>query len=211
MSDFFRAHQAIGTPVPTYFIESTAPDNVDDTAADKPVDLPNLTPINSDQAVRDIATALVNGANPNLVVMVHGFNNPEPAVLATYTAAAMAIARDRAVSTRQGLVCVGYRWPSEKMGQPIQGTWDALPTLPTWILYLGAALAVVPFLLFYLAPDSSHWPLDIFRLFRNLAFDHFVTWAGLTLAGLILTAALLRAIVYFRDMYRATNYGAPDL
>ncbi|MFZ8425991.1 hypothetical protein ACO1MX_15000, partial [Staphylococcus aureus] len=27
----------------------------------------------------------------------------------------------------------------------------------------------------------------------------------------VLTAALLRAIVYFRDTYRATNYGAPDL
>jgi pimeloyl-ACP methyl ester carboxylesterase len=210
MSDFFRAHQAIGTPVPTYFIESTAPDNVDDTAADKPVDLPNLTPINSDQAVRDIATALVNGANPNLVVMVHGFNNPEPAVLATYTAAAMAIARDRAVSTRQGLVCVGYRWPSEKMGQPIQGTWDALPTLPTWILYLGAALAVLPFLLFYLVPDA-HWPADMSRFFHNPGVDHVVTMAGLTFAGLVLTAALLRTIVYFRDNYRASNYGVPDL
>jgi hypothetical protein len=31
MSDFFRAHKAVGTKIPTYFIESTAPENVDDT------------------------------------------------------------------------------------------------------------------------------------------------------------------------------------
>jgi pimeloyl-ACP methyl ester carboxylesterase len=33
----------------------------------------------------------------------------------------------------------------------------------------------------------------------------------LTFAGLVLTAALLRLIVYFRDNYRASNYGIPDL
>jgi hypothetical protein len=35
--------------------------------------------------------------------------------------------------------------------------------------------------------------------------------AGVILAGLVLTAVLLRVIVYFRDTYRATNYGVPDL
>ena len=34
---------------------------------------------------------------------------------------------------------------------------------------------------------------------------------GAVLAGLIACAALLRVIVYFRDAFRATNYGAPDL
>jgi branched-subunit amino acid transport protein AzlD len=69
-----------------------------------------------------------------------------------------------------------------------------MPTLPTWILYSGAALAVLPFLLFC-------------RGFLN----HIVSITGLVLAGLLLAAALLRTIVYFRDTYRATNYGAPDL
>jgi pimeloyl-ACP methyl ester carboxylesterase len=206
MSDFFRAHKAFGTPIPTYFIESTAPDNVDDTAVVKSTALPNLTPIDSDLAVREIAAALAHGANPNLVVMVHGFNNPEPAVLRTYRAAAEAIAADSELAGRNGLVCIGYRWPSEKMGQPWRGTWDALPTLPTWILYTGAAFAILPFLLFYLAFDSRQQPSDI-----SLAIALLLTMAGLTFAGLVLTAALLRIIVYFRDTYRATNYGVPDL
>src|ERR1700751_1593733 len=106
--DFFRAHQAVGTKIPTYFIESTAPNNVDDTSvASSP--LPSqLVPIDSDLAVRQIASALVAGAEPNLVVMVHGFNNPEQAVLKMYTGAAMAIERDSAITSRSGLVCVGY-------------------------------------------------------------------------------------------------------
>jgi hypothetical protein len=199
MSDFFRAHQAVGTTIPTYFIESTAPNNVDDTVVVPPVLPPELAPIDSDLAVRQIAAALANVPDPNLVVMVHGFNNPEPDVLRMYTAAARAIEADPAIRNRPGLVCVGYRWPSEKMGQPIHGTWDALPTLPTWILYSGAALAVLPLVLFLLGFVFNPW------------IDHIVSIAGLVLAGLVLAAALLRTIVYFRDTYRATNYGAPDL
>src|ERR1700726_3859866 len=150
MLDFFRAHRAVGTIIPTYFIESTAPNNVDDTIVVSPPLPPELEPIDSDLAVRKIAETLVNGADPNLVVMVHGFNNPEPAVLKMYTAAAEAIQRDSKIHGRQGLVCVGYRWPSEKMGAPWRGTWDALPTLPTWILYSGTAVVVLSLAVFYL-------------------------------------------------------------
>src|SRR5215475_13150285 len=150
--EFFRVYKADLTR-PTYFIESTAPDNVDDTGR-----LPELPPeyrkyltkIEADQAVEEIAKTLADSQDPNLVVMVHGFNNPEPAVLNMYLGAAMAIERDDKIKNREGLVCIGYRWPSERMGQPWHGTWDALPTFPTWLLYAGAALAVVPLLLFYL-------------------------------------------------------------
>src|SRR5262245_35993533 len=197
--DFFRAHQAVGTTIPTYFIESTAPYNVDDTVVPPPALPPQLTPVDSEVALQQIAGGLLKGADPNLVVMVHGFNNPEPAVLKMYLGAAMAIERDDKIKNREGLVCIGYRWPSERMGQPWHGTWDALPTFPTWLLYAGAALAVVPLLLFYLGVPWEQ------------IGDHLVTMLGLTLAGLVLAMALLRAIVYFRDTYRATNFGVPDL
>ncbi|MGA6969313.1 MAG: hypothetical protein WBZ51_37525, partial [Xanthobacteraceae bacterium] len=42
-------------------------------------------------------------------------------------------------------------------------------------------------------------------------FGHVVSLLGWTLIGAVLGAALLRATVYFRDTYRATNDGAPDL
>jgi pimeloyl-ACP methyl ester carboxylesterase len=201
MLDFFRAHQAVETRVPTYFIESTAPDNVDDLTPAVPPLLPELKDIDSDQAIQDIAKILASEPDPNLVVMVHGFNNPEPDVLQTYAAASRAIESDAAIFRRQGLVCVGYRWPSENMGQPRHGSWDALPTLPTWLLYVGAASVALCVLLF----AAARWqPLASLVI-------HVVTMAGWTITGLVLTMVLLRFIVYFRDNYRAANYGVPDL
>ena len=208
---FFTAYKAVDVDIPIYLIESTAPNNVDDTDKISTDPLPHLQLIpDSDDAVRQIAADLAKGNHPNLVVMVHGFNNPKPEVLKTYTAAAIAVNRDQAIRNREGLVCLGYRWPSEKMGQPWHGTWEAMPTLPTWILYLGAILSIVPFLFYYLAPDSD-WAFGVLRYLRNIVADHLVTMFGLMLAGLVLTAALLRVIVYFRDNYRASNYGVPDL
>jgi hypothetical protein len=212
MMDFFRAHRANGTTIPTYFIESTAPDNVDDTVPEPSGPLDGLAPINSDDAITEIAKALANGRNPNLVVMVHGFNNPEPAVLRTYTAAAMAIEGDEAIKNRQGLVCVGYRWPSEKMGQPRRGTWDAMPTLPTWIFNFGLIVLGLTFLVFWWGLEANRWSFwHVFGYVWDPGGFHLVILVGWTVAGLILTAALLRTIVYFRDNYRATNYGVPDL
>ena len=209
--DFFRAHQAVGTTIPTYFIESTAPYNVDDTAVPPPALPPELSPIDSELAVKQIAEGLLREANPNLVVMVHGFNNPEPAVLKMYTSAALAIQRDDKIRDRKGLVCVGYRWPSESMGSPWRGTWDALPTLPTWILYFGIIVVLLTFPLFYFASETKQWWIDVFRYIWNPEGVHVVTLIGWSVAGLVLMAALLRTIVYFRDNYRASNYGVPDL
>jgi hypothetical protein len=201
MLDFFRAYKADGTTIPAYFIESTAPENVDDRVEPPPPLPPILKPIPADEAIKEIARELATASDPNLVVMVHGFNNPEPDVLRMYTGATMAVEADGAIRGRRGLVCIGYRWPSEKMGTPFRGSWDALPTLPTWILYIGLAITAVAHLCFHFFAwgSVSEWG------------NHLVTLLGWTLAGLILMTVLLRAIVYFRDTYRASNYGVPDL
>jgi hypothetical protein len=209
--DFFRAHRAINTTIPTYFIESTAPNNVDDFDAADEGSSPELEKLSVEVALQRIAGVLAEGHDSNLVVMVHGFNNPLASVLKMYTAAATAIECDPVIKGRKGLVCVGYRWPSERMWRQWHGTWSALPTLPIWLIGVGVVLAALPFLLFYFAPDSANWPLDIFRFFRGPTADHLMTLAGLALTGLVITAALLRVIVYFRDTYRATNFGVPDL
>ena len=139
---FFTAYKAIDVKVPIYFIESTAPDNVDDTDKISTDPLPHLQLIpDSDDAVRQIAQDLAKGTHPNLVVMVHGFNNPEPNVLGMYTSAALAIGRDPQISSRQGLVCVGYRWPSENMGAPARGA-RAAPKYRIQVGNVGSASQV---------------------------------------------------------------------
>jgi pimeloyl-ACP methyl ester carboxylesterase len=207
--DFFRAYKAKDTATSTYFIESTAPDNVDDVAP--PPDLPpayapHLDKVDSEIAVNQIAQELTAGENPNLVVMVHGFNNPEPNVLRMYMSAALAIGRDPKINGRQGLVCVGYRWPSENMGAPTLGARKALPTLAGWILTLGILIVVIS-LPFYFIPGTTNVVLN----WLGRAGEHAFTLTGWTAAGLMLMAVLLRIIVYFRDNYRASNYGIPDL
>ncbi len=85
-----------------------APDNVEDPLTPPPVP-PQLVPICADKAIDDIAAELSASDTPNLVIMVHGFNNPPPAVFKFYTSAAAAIDRDACIIRRKGLVCVGYR------------------------------------------------------------------------------------------------------
>ncbi len=226
---FFKAYKA-DLAMPTYFIESTAPNNVDDTEQQsieeelKAIKDPDLVPllgdtrlknIDSDRAVEEIAGILARGKNPNLVVMVHGFNNPELSVLKTYAGAASAVFQDDAISKCDGLVCVGYRWPSESMRAPFSSSWSAMPALPIWVLARAAAIVVLSLLLFCLSalvsigPLKDHLTPTASLVISVLAHVFFVV--GWILIGLIAMAVLLRVIVYFRDNYRATNYGVPDL
>lgn len=199
MAALFRAYGVRVAKIPTYFIESTAPNNVDDIPSVSAVP-GQLFPINANTAIDEIARHLSGAQHPNLVVMVHGFNNSQPDVLKMYATVSSVIESDPKISIRAGLVCVGYRWPSEKMGQPWRGTFTALPSLPTWLLSFGLILAAA-----YLV-----WGfLDGFGVLPILG--HVLTMLGLTFVALIVCTLLLRIIVYFRDTYRATNYGAPDL
>ena len=197
----FCAHKAIGTQIPTYFIESTAPDNVDDSPPPPFVD-PRLQPLDPNLAAEEIAQHLAAAPRPNLVFMVHGFSNPQKVVLPVYAAASAAIERDPAVvGARDGLVCVGYRWPSEKITGPWRGTFAALPLLPAWLLGVGFVVAVVLTLYLGWGSGAGGW--------RTAA--HVVVVAAWAAVAIVVTAIVLRIAAYFRDSYRAQNYGAPDL
>ena len=201
MADFFRAYKAQATHVPTFFIESTAPNNVDDEIPSNASPVPpELIQVDADAAIGEIAEALSTGADPNLVVMVHGFNNTRDRVLDMYRDAAVAIQQDAEIQAhRSGLVCIGYRWPSERMLQPWKDFWRALPRLPAGLFAVGLAMLIVAWILYAERGEWVAW------------LAHVLALTGIALAGLIAVAFLLRVIVYFRDQYRATNYGIPDL
>ena len=58
---------------------------------------------------------------------------------------------------------------------------------------------------------GGHGPRSGVRDWPIALLGHVVSMLGWILVGAVLGAALLRAIVYFRDSFRATNYAAPDL
>jgi hypothetical protein len=200
----FWAHRALGTKVPTYFIESNAPNNVEDPAMAAYPDVPDRLQLipKAHHAIKEIAEHLAKAQHPNLVFLVHGFSNPQRIVVPVYAAISDAIERDQEiVRAHDGLVCVGYRWPSEHIGDPLSGTWTALPQLPTWLLRIGVGAVVALTISLFLWGHEIVWHW----------IGHILVILAWILPGLVITAALLRVVAYFRDNYRAQTYGVPDL
>jgi hypothetical protein len=199
MSDLFRAYQVSESGIPAYFIESTALNNVDDEPeeSNQPPH-PDLTRLEPDDAIEKMAEHLALAEQTELVVIVHGFNNPQKAVLQRYAQAFEAAANDEPIRTRGGLVCLGYRWPSEKILQPRATLYSAAP-----FFLIGLFLIAVLFFALALA-----WPYLLIPVPPWSAIAFYTL--GLLLA-VPLAVLLLRLAVYFRDSYRATHYGVPDL
>src|SRR4051794_13857110 len=112
-----------------YFIESTAPNNVDppETEADKagqPAD--GVDWIDDKNAIRDIASTL-RELDSELVVLIHGFSTPRQAALMLTSTAFAQIQDDPAMNRRPRTVFIGYRWPSERLGTPFFSTFKAAP------------------------------------------------------------------------------------
>jgi pimeloyl-ACP methyl ester carboxylesterase len=198
---FFAAYEVQengATPaIPAFFIESTAPNNFDDKGETLPAPDHCLDLGDPRQAMERIAQTLARQDAPKLVITVHGFNSPRDAVLNTYAQSFRSVNGDETLHNR-GVVCVGYRWPSERMGTPWRSGLAASPIFLLGTLF--AALASVYFVNFVLEL------CDVARIVRML-----VTAATAFMAIIPITLYLLRLIVYFRDVYRATTYGVPDL
>ena len=177
---------------PAFFVESTAPDNIDDKES-APSTPENCEPSEIDKIVK----VLAKQENPKLLITVHGFNTPRKKVLETFKEFFIALNDDDALKNR-GLVCIGYRWPSEAMGTPWRSGLNAAPLFLLGILFVSlAAVYLVNF---------SFEICDWWKLTRVV-----VTAVTAAMAIIPLTLFGLRLIVYFRDGFRATNYGVPDL
>ena len=197
-----------------YFIESTAPDNVEQRADPGGISPKGLTCVHPDKAVQEIAEALTPRDDPevdaNLVIMVHGVNTPRKGALDFYGKALAAVESDRDQlfgDAGRRTVCVAYRWPSERIGSVLWSSLSAFPTLPLAILAVSAlAIALCVWLLAaalkfagLIEPDLTSHP-----------FTQFILVCGLAVFVVVIFA-VLRVLAYFRDVYRATNYGVPDL
>jgi hypothetical protein len=81
MTALFCAHKMARDTIPAYLIESTAPNNVDDSSAAHARMPPGLQPLDPDKAITEIVDHLFAADDPNLVITIHGYNNPQRVVL----------------------------------------------------------------------------------------------------------------------------------
>jgi len=205
-------------PVQGFFVDSTAPLNVEDRPNFQADDDPSATtPEGTYQAIQEIAQYLANSNAPQVIISIHGYG----------TKRSDAGERYRRMYTYASDLCppntsvfLGYRWPSEKpsgddsikTGDPpvpdvfsvkLKHAFEALPTLPYRVLSRGLiTVAIAAVLLMVLSPFRD-------LLFRDLL--SLVVFLGIIPVSIILALILLRLSTYFRDNYRATNYGVPDL
>lgn len=182
---------------PGFLVESTVPDNVetpDQTnepeAGTKRVDISR------------IADQLAQTKSPNLVISVHGFNSPRKDAIRRFSKEFSAVDADTAITS--DTVCIGYRWPSEAMGSPLKTIWSAAPYFLRWMTKLGGI-----FLVFFMLFDALSNILPM--LAANPGLKSITFALALVLLAISVTFFLLRIIVYFRDGYRANQYGVPEL
>jgi Putative serine esterase (DUF676) len=142
--------------------------------------------------------------------MVHGLNTPRDRALEFYAKALEAIEIDRDKlfgDAARRTVCVGYRWPSERIGSVLESSLGALPAFP--LIILTASLLAIALCVWIVAAVLKLVGVVETHFTRDLLTTIVIVCGFMIIAIVIL--ALLRAIVYFRDVYRATNYGVPDL
>jgi hypothetical protein len=195
--NLFAAHKVVQNPpsnISAYLIESTAPDNIDDQLISY-AHYDQIECLNPDTAVQQVADTLAQSDNPTLVISIHGFNNPRDIILPSYKESFDRVIRDNAINNgKHDIVCIAYRWPSERIGAPKKTAINAAP----WFL-LGMLAAGIVSLFVAINAHVPTWFADILGLL------------GVFALSVSLTGVALRMIVYFRDGYRATSFGIPDL
>lgn len=159
----------------------------------------------SQHHLHQIAERLLRGSgDPELVIAVHGFSNDLEAAESWYRSIGD-WATANADLPLSNTVFLGYRWPSESLASQlprrISDALRSLPTLPAGLWAGSGSLALV-LLLSLLRREMGGW------LSAGLLG---VLLLSVTLAVVMATLVLLRLAVYFRDSFRASYFGTPDL
>jgi pimeloyl-ACP methyl ester carboxylesterase len=190
-----------------YYVKSTAPINVEDY-------VPSLDSELVQGEIDRIAKYLAESKNRQVVIAIHGYGTQRSDAVKRYKKI-----YEYAANTCQPKTSVflGYLWPSEKptgddslskdSPQPTTDSsfrgkffdaFNALPTLLSGIFYSGLIVSAAAAILLIITSDFNNVLMPV--LFTSvLAFS------------ILLALILLRFSTYFRDNYRATNYGVLDL
>jgi hypothetical protein len=187
-----------------YWVESTAPNNVEDQEHDQALPDETLEVIDPQIAINNIVSFCLDPARsqaPTIAVFVHGYNSPVSAVFNRFKAAFNFLNSAAGLTVSKDTVAIGYHWPSEgAVPLAIKPALHATPQSVKTILWLAGILGVAGLVLLHL----RIWVPLTHILGAVLAILSFV------LLGVIGAVILERVIVYFRDNFRAMNYGVLD-
>lgn len=202
----------IGTPaceqsaVPGYFVMSSAPPNIETANEMQESELQAAA-----LGVREIASYLYNvythnkgeNGDPELMIAVHGYNSGRSSVRDWYKNIFQYINRhDTAIARQKNQIFIGYRWPSENIEfQRLGEACKALPPLPRDLMFVGFGGALI-----LLALELTSWDKTLVGTVLVLLLTLL-----LGLSTIVATLVILRMVVYFRDRYRAQNFGVLDL
>lgn len=237
--DFLNDNQANyrspSANTPGYFLFSTAPFNTEDgdadvvidrtpalkasvldqfTTFDNPLKLPIRQQkmkgrnVNLNLAIQQIADDLhtrrkTSDVTPELVIAIHGYSTEQTNVRRWYKRIYKYVNQEALLKDRENLVFVGYRWSSESVRfglQQLKMAIKALPILPRVVATTGIGLTILWIVLIVRTLSQT---LDLLMALA-LSLSVFAV-------ALVLCLVILRVIVYFRDAFRASNFGVPDL
>ncbi len=196
---------------PFYFVGSTAPNNVDDGVGK--VDNPQTE-------IESLAAFLCEQENPEILVVVHGYNT-RLGYFASKDGRGDGVKgwyqniRDHIEKNcdrrSPGLALVGYRWPSEEingggddsLGNKLRDSFKSLPTALKFILFLAKLPLLAGFIAAFVPNQYDTVGTEALAVTLTILAVFFI--------ALVITLFLLRIVGYFRDSYRASNFGVPDL
>ncbi len=201
------AEAATEAAIPGYFVMSSAPPNIEEAQESSP-ETRHQARAGIAEITEYLYRRLTDSAEQTaeLVIVVHGYNTSRSSVKTWYKGIFKTINhRDRAIQTQANSVFIGYRWPSEKVGlsdrKEVIAALAALPPVPRDLLMTGGFCALLLLLFNLFAWDERWWGLVASVVLGLLV----------SLGLLVLSLVVLRLVVYFRDRYRAENFGVLDL
>jgi hypothetical protein len=163
----------------------------------------------SENMIKKIAKSLESSPEPEIIINIHGYSST-PSDTETGCKNIYEYVNTH-IQQPNKYIFIGYRWPSENpiktdesgsFGQKLMNAISSLPTILAINLVLGLTIslwsAIVLLFLNILSNSAVHF------------FTVILILSGIV-SSIIFTLIILRISTYFRDIYRASNYGVTDL
>jgi hypothetical protein len=208
---------------PAYLVASTAPINIEDRQIN-----PQNSPIDQVQNFKDLINEISGhlkkyGNDAEILIVIHGYNNSAFNVREWFNSICEHLTNRHNRSRSPGFLLIGYRWPSEKVSPKLSEDMVASGSFQEKLRWAKESL---PFVLgsmskggknglllgiIGLVVSLSFWQILRSILFPFLSVVTFIIFISLFAVLPIWTILGLRLVGYFRDSYRATNFGVSDL